>query len=140
METAKDYKVRRCFLAFISKVYFSGWNEWVPGCCSLREINARRCQAFQKKTPLCFKRDVKPTLHTAFWWSFGARAGGVGKPCMQMRGASQAAPPPPPRSPPLAWGALPPRPPGDDKAWGLRSSNPGRDSAGDRELSSPRQN
>lgn len=31
-------------------------------------------------------------------------------------------------------------PPGDGKAWGLESSNPERDSAGDRELSSPRQN
>lgn len=61
---------------------------------------------------------------------------------------SQAAPSPPPRRPPLARGALlptapgalPPRPPGDDKAWGLGSSNPGRDSAGDGELSRPRQN
>lgn len=31
-------------------------------------------------------------------------------------------------------------PPGDGKAWGLESSNPERDSAGDQELSSPWQN
>lgn len=61
---------------------------------------------FRRKL-LCFKRDVKPTLYTAFWWCTSARAGGVGKPYADAGRLASAAPLPP-RSPPLAWGALPP--------------------------------
>lgn len=106
------------------------------GCLSLSEINARRCQVFQKKTPLYFRRGAGHLEQSPLEKFFRAKPEGMGKHSMQLRSprALQAAPPWPQRGRPTSLGRAsasrpgrpsgPPSPvralarrAGDAKAW-----------------------